>query len=121
MGIEGEGEVGKMKKQLLLLRKRWRGCFNAQWREKLVRGRKGNQNTGSRSLELLRSLEMRGRRESKQQAEKEVELGRLLKPPRLSGRRKETQEKMAREKLRGSARGVWGHELQNYNWSSGLQ
>lgn len=110
-----------MKKQLLLLQKRWRACFNAQWREKLVRGRKGNQNTGSRSLELLRSLEMRGRRESKQQAEKEVELGRLLKPPRLPGRRKETEEKMVSEKLRGSARQVWGHELQNYKWSSGLQ
>lgn len=28
--------------------------------EKLVGGRKGNQNTGSRSLEILRSLEMGG-------------------------------------------------------------
>jgi len=82
-----------MKKQLLFLRKRWRGCFNALEREKLIRGRKGNKNTGSRSLEVLRSLEMRGRRESKQQAEQEVELGRQLKPPRLPGRRKETQEK----------------------------
>lgn len=69
-----------MKKQLLFLRKRWRGCFKAPEREKLVRGRKG-----SRSLEVLRSMEMRGRRESKQQAEKEVELGRHLKPPRLPG------------------------------------
>lgn len=64
---------------------------------------------------------MRGRRESKQQAEKEVELGRLLKPPRLPGRRKENQDKMASEKLRGSAGRVWGHELQNYNWNSELQ
>lgn len=42
-------------------------------------------------------------------------------PPRLPGRRKETQEKMVTEKLRGSTRWVWGHELQNYNWSTGLQ
>lgn len=92
-----------MKKQLLFLRKRWRGCFKAPEREKLVRGRKRNQNTGSRSLEGLRSLEMRGRRESKQQGEKEVELGR--QPPRLPGRRKETQEKNG-ERLRGRAGGV---------------
>lgn len=82
-----------MKKQLLFLRKRWRDCFNAPQREKLVRGRKGNQNTGSRNLEVLKSLEMRGRRDSKQQAEKEVELGRQLKPSRLPWRTKETQEK----------------------------
>lgn len=30
--------------------------------------------------------------EEGEQAEKEVELGRLLKPPGLAGRRKETQE-----------------------------
>lgn len=77
----------------MFLRKRWRDCFNTPEREKLVRGRKRNQNSASRSLEVLRSLEMRGRRESKQQAEKEVELGRQLKPSRLPGRRKETQEK----------------------------
>lgn len=82
-----------MKKQHLFLRKRWRDCFNAPEKEKLVRGRKGNQNTGSRSLEVLRSLEKRGRRESKQQAEKEVEMGGQLKPPRLPETRKETQEK----------------------------
>lgn len=77
-----------MKRQLLFLRKRWRGYFKAPEREKLVRGRKG-----SRSLEVLRSMEMRGRRESKQQAEKEVELGRQIKPPRLPGTWRETQEK----------------------------
>lgn len=49
---------------------------------------------------------MRGRRESKQQAEKEVELGRLLKPPRLPGRRKETQEKWLREAERKCKAGV---------------
>lgn len=94
-----------MKKQLFFLRKRWRGCFNAPEREKLVRGRKRNQNTGSRSLEGLGSLEMRGRRESRQQGEKEVELGRHRKPPRLPGRRKETQGKNG-ERLRGRAGGV---------------
>lgn len=93
LAVEGKEEVGKNEKATLVLKKEVEGCFNAPEREKLVRGGKGNQNTGSRSLEILRSLGMRGRRESKQQAAKEVELGRQLKPPRFPGKGKETQEK----------------------------
>lgn len=90
-------------------RKSWRDCSNAPERKKVVRESKGNQNTGNRNLEALGRLDLRGRRESKQQAEKEVELSKQPKPPVLSGRRNENQG--TKWPVRGWAREGWDEKI----------